>query len=242
MAVRKPLPTTIGCSWVWTPVDPSTLNPLFERMAAQGQSFFAASGDWGNWSPSNVSSWPAEGDYVTAVGGTSLTTNGPGGLWTAESAWGDSGSGVSPDEIAIPYWQQYAGVINSSNGGSTTYRNGPDVAANADFSYVACYDQSGCAAGWGGTSFAAPLWAGYIALLNQERALYRKPGIGFLNPAIYNSNSKSIAVARSFWYDFTFHDTTTGGAGAFNAVSGYDLVTGWGSPNGTGFINYYRLK
>ncbi len=242
MAVRRPLPTTISSSWVWTPVDTSTLNPLFERMAAQGQSFFNAAGDWGNWSPTNVSAWPAESDYVTAVGGTSLTTNGAAGPWISESAWVDGGSGVSPDSIPIPYWQQYAGVINSGNGGSTVYRNGPDVSANADFNYVACGDQAGCYGGYGGTSFAAPVWAGYVALLNQERAQFRRPNIGFLNPEIYWNNSMSINYGSNFWYSYTFHDTMTGSIGSFNAVSGYDLVTGWGSPNGTGFFIDYMKK
>ena len=242
MTVRRPLPTTISSSWVWTPVDTSALNPLFERMAAQGQSFFNAAGDWGNWSPTNVSAWPAESDYVTAVGGTSLTTNGAAGPWLSESAWADGGSGASPDSIPIPYWQQYAGVINSGNGGSMVYRNGPDISANADFNYVACGDQSGCYGGYGGTSFAAPVWAGYVALLNQERAQFGKPGIGFLNPMIYWNNSQSIAHGRNFWYSYTFHDTTTGSIGSYNAVSGYDLVTGWGSPNGAGFFLYYMKK
>ena len=242
MAIRKPLAKTLSASWVWDPVDPSALDPYFERFAAQGQNYFAAAGDWGNWGPNNVSAWPAESPLVTAVGGTSLVTNGPGGYWESESTWGDTGSGISPDGIAIPYYQQYAGVINSSNGGSTVYRNGPDVAANADFSYVACSDQSGCYAGWGGTSFAAPLWAGYVALLNQARANIHHASIGFLNPMLYLNNSKSITKAGSFWYDQTFHDTTTGGVGPFNAVTGYDLVTGWGSPNGVKFINYYLTQ
>jgi subtilase family serine protease len=50
MTTHSPLPTTIGCSWGWTPADPSTLNPYFEKMAAQGQTFFAASGDDSTWS------------------------------------------------------------------------------------------------------------------------------------------------------------------------------------------------
>ena len=61
------------------------------------------------------------------------------------------------------------GVINSSNKGSTTYRNGPDVSANANFTFYVCADQTTCTANdYGGTSFAAPMWAGYIALVNQQ--------------------------------------------------------------------------
>ncbi len=49
MTTHNPLPTTIGCSWGWTPADPSTLDPYFQRMAAQGQTFFVASGDNSTW-------------------------------------------------------------------------------------------------------------------------------------------------------------------------------------------------
>src|SRR5580658_7251509 len=73
MTTHSPLPTTIGCSWGWTPADPSTLNPYFEKMAAQGQNFFAASGDSSTWSKSNEA-WPADDAYVVSVGGTDLVT------------------------------------------------------------------------------------------------------------------------------------------------------------------------
>ena len=124
MTTHNPLPTTIGCSWGWTPADPSTLNPYFQKMAAQGQNFFAASGDASTWSKSNEA-WPADNAYVVSVGGTDLVTASAGGAWKSETAWVDSGGGISPDGIAIPSWQQLAGVINSSNKGSTTLRNGP---------------------------------------------------------------------------------------------------------------------
>ena len=75
----------------------------------------------------------------------------------------------SPDAIPIPSWQQLAGVITSTNEGSTTLRNSPDVAANANFDFYVCADQTTCTANeYGGTSFAAPMWAGYLALANQQ--------------------------------------------------------------------------
>src|SRR5208283_2776775 len=80
MTTHSPLPTTIGCSWGWTPADPTTLDPYFEKMAAQGQNFFAASGDSSTWSSSNEA-WPADDAYVVSVGGTQLTTTGAGGAW-----------------------------------------------------------------------------------------------------------------------------------------------------------------
>jgi subtilase family serine protease len=230
MTTHNPLPTTIGCSWGWTPADPSTLDPYFQKMAAQGQNFFAASGDDSTWSRRNEA-WPADDANVVSVGGTDLTTTGAGGAWKSETAWTDSGGGISPDKIAIPAWQKLAGVINSSNKGSTTYRNGPDVSANANFTFYVCADQTTCTANeYGGTSFATPMWAGYIALVNQQLVADGYATIGFLNPYLY-----SFGVSSSYGTDF--HDITSGKSGSYSAVTGYDLVTGWGSPNGQGLIN-----
>lgn len=227
MTTHSPLPTTIGCSWGWTPADPSTLNPYFEKIAAQGQSFFTASGDNSTWTRTgNSEAWPADNAYVISVGGTDLVTSSAGGPWQSETAWVDSGGGISPDNIAIPSWQQYSGVINSSNRGSTTLRNGPDVSANANFTFYTCADQTSCLANqYGGTSFAAPMWAGYIALVNQQLAANSQSPVGFLNPVIYQNNAGSAS-----YYGSNFHDITSGTSGSYSAVTGYDLVTGWGSP------------
>ncbi len=221
MTVHNPLPTTIGCSWGWTPADPATLDPYFKRMAAQGQNFFVASGDNSTWSKSNEA-WPADDAYVVSVGGTDLVTTKAAGPWKSETAWVDSGGGVSPDKIAIPSWQKAA--INATNRGSAVYRNGPDVAANANFSFYTCANQSGCLANsYGGTSFAAPMWAAYIALANQQLKAKGKPTLGFLNPIIYSQNATSK-------FTLDFHDVVSGASGSYTAVKNFDLVTGWGSP------------
>jgi subtilase family serine protease len=225
-----PLSKQISCSWGWTPADKSTLDPYFEQMATQGQNFFVASGDSSTWSSSNEA-WPADDANVVGVGGTDLTTSGAGGPWSSETAWADSGGGISPDSIAIPSWQQISGVINSSNKGSTTLRNGPDVSAEANFDFYYCSDQSGCGTGLGGTSFAAPMWAGYLALANQQAAA-NSESIGFINPIIYPQ-----AATGGTTYANLFHDITSGTSGSYSAVTGYDLVTGWGSPKTTGLIN-----
>ncbi len=230
MTTHNPLPTTIGCSWGWTPADPTTLDPYFKKMATQGQTFFAASGDSSTWSSKNEA-WPADDANIVSVGGTDLITASAGGAWSSETAWVDSGGGISPDSITIPSWQQLSGVINSSNKGSTTLRNGPDVSANANFTFYVCADQTTCTANeYGGTSFAAPMWAGYVALANQQAALNGSAtGVGFINPTIYAQN-----VTSSYGTDF--HDIKSGTSGSYSAVTGYDLVTGWGSPNGNGLI------
>ena len=223
---NAPLPMTIGCSWGWTPVDPSYLDPYFKKMGAQGQTFFAASGDYSTWgTTSRTQAWPADDPYVVSVGGTDLVTASAGGPWQSETAWADSGGGITRNGFAIPSWQALPGVINSSNQGSTTLRNGPDISANANFTFYTCSNQTSCLANtYGGTSFAAPMWAGYVALANQQLAGSGQ-AVGFLNPTIYQQNVDASTFAADF------HDITSGTSGSYSAVAGYDLVTGWGSPN-----------
>ena len=236
---------SLSCSWGWEPADTSSDDPIFTEFALQGQSLFVASGDNGAYSPTPPGSngpyvYPAEDEYVTSVGGTVLTTTGPGGAWVLETATSDSGGGISPDLIPIPPWQQTTGVITVANGGSTSYRNIPDVAAEANTDNYICYSGNGggegtgvihCDSNWGGTSFAAPRWAGYMALVNQQAVANKGSTVGFINPAIY-----TIGLGSSYGADF--HDITIGSNGTYSAETGYDLVTGWGSPmNGTNLIS-----
>ena len=225
MTTHSPLAGAIGCSWGWGPADASTLDPYFEKMAVQGQSFFVASGDNSTWKKTGAAeAWPGDDAHIISVGGTDLVTASGGGAWKSETAWVDSGGGISPDKIAIPTWQQTAGVVTSANKGSTTLRNGPDVAANANFTFYTCDNQTTCQANaYGGTSFAAPMWAGLVALANQQAASSGKAAVGFFNPKIYAQNVTSS-------YPTGFHDVTSGKSGSYSAGTAFDLVTGWGSP------------
>jgi uncharacterized repeat protein (TIGR03803 family) len=229
MATASPLNAQLSSSWVWSPSDFTTDDPYFEEFAAQGQNFFQAAGDNGKYTFSE-DVYPADNRYVTVVGGTDLTTSGPGGAWTSETAWIDGGGGPSPDGIPIPSWQRLAGVVTSANQGSTALRNSPDVAAEANFDFYVCANQEKtCSTNKGGTSFAAPMWAGYLALVNQQAVANDNSRLGFINPTIYT-------LGLGSGYATAFHDITSGGNG-YPAVTGYDLATGWGSPNGTGLIN-----
>ena len=219
----------LSCSWGFgSQVDP-VREQIFEQFAAQGQSFFQASGDYG----AGAIYPPSDDPFVTIVGGTSLTTTN--GAWQSETTWPQSGGGISVN-YPIPVWQQ--GVDMSSNQGSTTMRNLPDVACLADTMIwlVANNGEQGIV---GGTSAAAPLWAGFAALVNQQAAANNQPAIGFVNPAIYAIGASSNAASA-------FHDITTGNntnatsQNKFFAVSGYDLCTGWGTPDGTNLINAFR--
>ncbi len=226
------LANEVSISWAWVPEDSSIVDQFFQEMALQGQSVFAASGDYGAYSPEVPYYFPAEDQWVTAVGGTHLTTDGAGGPFTEETAWSQSGGGISPDAITMPSWQ--AGIANSSNLASNTLRNVPDVAMEADFDNWSC-SMGGCALNWAGTSFAAPRWAAFTALANEQATAAGDPPAGFLNPRIY-------ATGLGSSYGSEFHDTAIGennyeaGYG-FYAIPGYDLATGWGSPSGQNLID-----
>lgn len=118
--------------------------------------------------------------------------------------------------------------------GSTTMRNVPDVALTADHVFVAY--GNGVTNWFGGTSCAAPLWAAFTALVNQQAAAHGLGPVGFLNPALY-------AIGKGANYTNCFHDITsgnnewTGSETKYTAVTGYDLCTGWGTPTGTNLIN-----
>jgi len=227
MATASPLNAQLSSSWTWSPADPNTDNPYFEEFATQGQNLFQAAGDSGAWKATSEA-YPADDVYLTSVGGTDLETSSAGGSWSSETVWADGGGGISPDKFAIPSWQTAA--ASGCSKCSKTYRNGPDVSANANYTFYVCADQTTCTANeYGGTSFAAPMWAGYLALANQQAVADGGHTLGFINPTLYTTGLGSS-------YGADFHDITSGSNG-YSATTGYDLASGWGSPNGTGLIN-----
>jgi uncharacterized repeat protein (TIGR01451 family) len=230
----------ISCSWGWFVPNPNAFeDQIYMQYAAQGQTFYDASGDAGTQLGANILP-PADDPYIVQVGGTTLTTTGPFGSWVSETTWSwfntGQGTGASTGGFssvyAIPSWQQ--GINMVTNGGSTSFRNFPDVALTADNVYVV-YDQ-GQAGAFGGTSCAAPLWAAFTALINQQGAIYGHRPVGFVCPALY-------ALAEGPRYDAVLHDITTGNntnlvyTNQFFACAGYDLCTGWGTPTGSNLIN-----
>ena len=220
----------LSSSWNFG-TDPGT-EQTFQQFAAQGQSFFDASGDVGAYRGGIPS--PDDDPYITIVGGTSLTTGG-GGAWVSETVWNQGGgvasSGGTSSAYSIPYWQQTVNM--TGNGGSTTMRNIPDVALTAG--NIRVIYNNGSEETFAGTSCAAPLWAGFMALVNQQAALNGQPPAGFINPAIYWMGEGSN-------YASCFHDITTGNNtnansdNLFQAVPGYDLCAGWGTPAGSNLI------
>lgn len=227
----------LSCSWLFQFDDPIA-DTVYEEFAMQGQSFFQCSGDKLAFY-NGVVQW-TDDPNVTLVGGTTLSTANN-GTWVSEAVWtnGDgvngSGGGVSGSYMGnyrIPAWQK--GISMTANGGSTTNRNVPDVAMVAYNAYVIW--NNGLSGWWWGTSIAAPLWAGMAALANQQAASRSEPSLGFLNPALYT-------IGGGAQYGSCFHDITTGNntngysSNLYFAVPGYDLCTGWGTPNGINLIN-----
>jgi subtilase family serine protease len=206
----------LSTSWGWNE-NYATDDALFKEFAAQGQTLLTASGDFSSLAASGP--WPEEDGNIVAVGGTFVTVQGPGEVWDGETGWSSSAGGPALDKrFTIPAYQ--LPFITTPGRGSKTRRNVPDLAANAEPDMVVC--ASGvCQGGWGGTSFAAPIWAGVIALANQQAAEFGKPVVGFINPAIYG-------MARA--YPFMFHDEVSGVSGLYRCMKSYDLVTGLGSP------------
>jgi subtilase family serine protease len=226
----------MSTSITFTP-PPSGGESTLELMASQGQSFFCASGDSGAIPATTATNWwPSYSSNVTVVGGTQLTTATPGGAWQSEIAWPGSSGGICDNVTLaepIPLWQ--SGVNMSLNQGSTSYRNIPDVSmVGASFWLVFSNAQN--IGPIDGTSGASPLWAGFTALVNQQAAIQGLPTIGFLNPTLYS-------IGNGPFYTDAFHDITNGNntwsnsTSAYYATNGYDLVTGWGTPNGIGMIN-----
>ena len=182
---------------------------------------------------------PSSSPYITQVGGTTLTMNGTGASFASETVWnwggGQGSSGGVSSYYPIPSWQ--TGISMAANLGSTSQRNIPDVAMNADNVFV--YDTQGSPDVLGGTSCAAPLWAGFMALVNQQAASQgQSPAASSTRRFMPSAQARTPAIAMPA----CFHDTTTGnnfssGTHHYSAVAGYDLCTGWGTPNGASLIN-----
>ena len=205
----------------------NSLHTIFQQYATQGQSIFAASGDNGAYdsggSTLEVDS-PANDPYVTGVGGTHLNLSGA--SYSSESIWSNSsnktgGGGGLSKVYAMPSFQSGTGVQNSYSNGK---REVPDVSAAADPSTGYSIYSQGSWTVVGGTSAAAPLWAGIAALNNQYAAANGKGSLGQANITLY----KMFNTTQTYP---AYHDVTSGSNLYYPATSGYDLASGIGTPD-----------
>ncbi|HLI46455.1 MAG TPA: S53 family peptidase, partial [Geobacterales bacterium] len=195
-----------------------------------GVSFFASSGDSGHGVI-----WPAASPYVIGVGGTTLNLDAQGNV-LSETAWSGSGGGISAYEKEPSYQVNY-GI--SSNG----MRAVPDVAYDADPNTgFAVYDSYGYQGqkGWfevGGTSAGAPQWAALTAIVDSGRSTP-------ISASNFGSGTEIYLAATGSVYSTNFRDITSGTNGNCGSVctasSGYDFVTGLGSPQANNLIPYLQ--
>ncbi len=219
------------------------LDNIFAQMATQGQALYSAAGDSGAYDCNNTSlavDSPSSDPHVVGVGGTTLNT-GSGGSYTSESVWsnpsdtsrspeGAGGGGGLSSYFSQPSYQSGPGVNNSYSNGK---REVPDVSADADpntgYSVYCTVTAAGCSSSsaWievGGTSAAAPLWAGVSADLNQYLSANGKPVLGGASATLYTLFNTSQTYAA-------YHDVTSGNNLYYPATSGYDLASGIGTPD-----------
>ena len=188
----------LSCSWyVPSGAAEPAADQIFQQMAAQGQSFFNASGD--NDAYTGLIDFPGDTPYITQVGGTTLTTTGRAVLRyrrrSGTGAMALAAAAASARNIRFRCWQ--TNINMTANQGSTTMRNMPDVALTADNVYVRA---DGRDYNVGGTSCAAPLWAGFTALVNQQAAATGRTGGG-----VYQSGALRDRQRRQLRLGFPRH-------------------------------------
>jgi len=226
-------PSVLSISWgapegFWTDQGMTAMDQAFQTAAAFGVTVFCSSGDDG--SNDRVgdglahADFPASSPNAVACGGTHLESIGS--AITSEVVWNDnigaSGGGIS-DFFALPAYQAAAGTPPSVNGNGHIGRGVPDIAGDAapETGYPTRVD--GAEVVFGGTSAVSPLWAGLMALINEQLA---EP-VGFVNPALYQEFIFEADVTR---------DITSGNNGGYPAGAGWDACTGFGTPNGENWL------
>ncbi len=224
-------PSVLSISWggpesTWTMQATTAFDAVCQSAAALGITITVAAGDNGSTdgATGNNVDFPASSPHVLGCGGTELIGNG--GSITSEVVWnelasseGATGGGVS-NIFALPSWQAKANVPPPS--GSAGGRGVPDVSGDADPQTGYQVRVDGQTMVIGGTSAVAPLWAGLIALSNQQNGT----SAGFIQPQIYAAKAASA-----------FNDIVSGNNGAFSAGPGWDACTGLGSPIGSALIS-----
>jgi kumamolisin len=223
-------PSAISISWggpesSWTAQAMTALDAACQSAAALGITITVAAGDNGSTdgATGNNVDFPASSPHVLACGGTEL--NADGSTIVSEVVWnelangdGATGGGVS-NAFPLPTWQANSKVPAPQQSGGG--RGVPDVAGDADPNSGYNIRVDGENTVVGGTSAVAPLWAGLVAVANQQLGAH----VGFINPAIYAAKAAAA-----------FHDITKGNNGAFSAGPGWDACTGQGSPKATALI------
>lgn len=218
--------SVVSMSWTAGEFSGETRND--NHFVTNGVTFLAASGDTGYGM-----AYPAASPDVIAVGGSSLHTD-ANGNYQSESAWSGSGGGLSIYERE-PSYQATFGIPYNPRG----YRGAPDVSYNGNpGTGYAVYDsvKIGTASGWfqvGGTSAGSPQWAALVAIANSMRVSVRRARLSSTNTTIYSLAKTGMST--------NFRPVTQGTNGSCGVIcaasSGYDYVTGLGTPMASALVN-----
>jgi subtilase family serine protease len=221
------------CDLLVTDADRTADETALAAARAAGITVFAASGDNGAYdcqaedlTDQRLSvDWPAASENVVAVGGTRLAVR-KDGTYLAEYGWedmlkGDGSGGGLASATPRPAWQTGPGVQNAYSNGR---RQLPDVAGPADPDSGMVVISGGSAHQVGGTSAAAPFWAGTLLLASQYAQRHGGRELGFVAPALY-------AIAADPRTANAFHHSIRGGNRRYSVTAGWNYVDGLGSPD-----------
>jgi kumamolisin len=201
----------------YTQADVQSYDAIY-KTASANMAIFSAAGD------SSHVDYPASSPYVIGVAGTNLTVSGT-GAYSSETAWSSSGGGQSTLE-AEPAFQ--LGVQSSG------YRMTPDVSIAGGNNSAMPVIISGSTSYNYGSSIASPIWAGYMALIDQARLAHGYTALS--STAVLNLLYGSL---QNNTYSTIFHDITTGSDSTSGLSAGpdYDELTGLGSPQAVAMLN-----
>lgn len=221
------------------PVFTTLFNNLFKQSAAQGQTVLVASGDAGSNDCGDGQGQQVGGlsasPFVTAVGGTSLSlkfdSSGNVISYDDEQVWPGSGGGLSLF-FDRPSYQM---GVNIPEGVS---RAVPDISLLADPGRPGFFIvQNSFARVVGGTSASAPVWAGIFALTNQMAVSQgQQHGFGLANPRIYQMGKSQQTGGNKVFNDIVKGENSNGVIAGYPARAGFDLSSGWGTPNVDSFV------
>jgi subtilase family serine protease len=182
-----------------------------------------------------VNSWPSSDPMVTSVGGTQLTLNDNGDRLKADVVWNDgygAGGGGISGVFGRPFYQNQVAKVTGAHRGT------PDISMTAAVNGAAwvysSYDPNPKNNGWGlvgGTSEATPIFSGIVAMADQKA----HHDLGLINPKLYAMAEHG--ATRNGIVDVTSGDNSFDKVTGYNATKGYDLASGWGTINGTLFVD-----
>jgi kumamolisin len=225
-------PSVISISWggpegSWTSQSMQTMNQVLAQAANLGITVVCAAGDSGVTDGVKDGrrhvDFPASSPNVLAIGGTKIIVEG--NTITSESAWNDgeggaTGGGIS-DIFALPSWQNHTKLPSGNDG--HLGRGIPDVSVDASLGSGCRVYIGGREKVLGGTAASTPLWAGLIALMNQQLG----HNIGYFNPLLYTKIGPADVLRNITVGDNSVHDVK-----GYSAGLGWNSATGWGSPDG----------